>query len=128
MSKRNKISRPTRESEALRTFRKENELSIRKMAERLNLSPTRVHQMESGLDEVNDGYIIQFLEALFISSVEWEQATHSRKNKTKNLRKSCMKIMTSIEDQYILEVYEYLLNISKLKVDANQNDLIKLSL
>ena len=64
MSKRNLEIFETNESRALRRLRIEHGLSIRKLAERLELSPTRVTQMEVGREDIQDLYIDKFLAVL----------------------------------------------------------------
>ena len=64
MSKRNKIVETSPEWEALRALRQKDGLSLRKLADLMEISFTRVQQMESGRDDIPKKYIVKFLEAL----------------------------------------------------------------
>lgn len=53
MSKRNKVVDESKESLALKNLRMREELSLRQLADRMGISFTRVHQLESGREEVS---------------------------------------------------------------------------
>lgn len=110
MSKRNKIAKPTRESEALREFRKANGLSIRKLAAMLDLSPTRVNQMELGRDDLSDEYLKNYLIALNLTSLDWNKYLDNREIKTWDLRGICIQLIETISNETLDEVYEYLIS------------------
>ena len=57
----------TKEAELLKKLRIDADLSLRKLADMMNLSFTRVHQMESGREDISDEYIDLFLMHLKIS-------------------------------------------------------------
>ena len=60
MSRRNKIIKVSSESVALKEMREKANLSLRKLADLMNLSFARVHQMESGKENVNEEYVRKF--------------------------------------------------------------------
>lgn len=58
MSKRNREVVMSLEAQALKELRINSDLSLRKLAEKMNYSFTRVHQMETGRDNISDEYIV----------------------------------------------------------------------
>ena len=72
MSKRNLEIIETTESPALRRLRIEHGISIRKLAERMELSPTRVTQMEVGRKDIKDLYVNKFLADIVLTMKEWQ--------------------------------------------------------
>lgn len=71
MSRRNKIIKVSSESAALKEMREKKGHSLRKLADLMDLSFMRVHQMESGRENVNEEYVRKFLKATDHSWEEW---------------------------------------------------------
>jgi transcriptional regulator with XRE-family HTH domain len=72
MSKRNKEIILTSESKALKKLRTDHDYSLAEVSRLMNISRTRVHQMESGKENIGSSYIDNFLTALNIERVTWE--------------------------------------------------------
>ena len=71
MSNRNQIIIETRESKALKRLRIKNDLSLRKLADIMGYSFGRVHQFEQGREEINEEYLLKFLEAVQLKKTDW---------------------------------------------------------
>jgi transcriptional regulator with XRE-family HTH domain len=110
MSKRNKIVKETRESLALKESRKMSGLSIRKLAELMDYSHTRVHQMESGREKVTGIYIESYLEATALNREEWEQVLKGRVL-IKSLRAQCRDLVDEIDESKINLIFGILTNL-----------------
>lgn len=52
MGKRNQIVKESKKSKGLQILRKKSELSVRKLADLMEISKSRVHQMETGRDQI----------------------------------------------------------------------------
>jgi transcriptional regulator with XRE-family HTH domain len=109
MSKRNKIVITTPESKALKVLREKSGLSLRKLADRMNLSMTRVHQYELGKENVSEPYIKGFLLATNISVEEWNNELGSP-SELYLLRKMCADKVNEIEESKLELVYGLLSN------------------
>lgn len=72
MSKRNKLIIKTPECLALKALRMKAGLSLRKLADLMDISFVRVHQWESGRDEVTNEYVKKFLVATGQNQRDWE--------------------------------------------------------
>lgn len=105
MSKRNKIVETSPESEALKALRQKNGLSLRKLAELLEISFTRVHQMESGRDNIPKEYITKFLKALDLSWQDWIYRVE-KKDKSYGLRDRCHELIDSLGSTKLEKAYE----------------------
>ena len=112
MSERNKTILPSKNSKALRDLRISSGVSIRKLAERLDLSPTRVNQMELGRDNIHDEYIEKFLAALDISRLEWDTVVSSEKIPFLELQKSCIALIRNLNQYQLESVQKYLQKMS----------------
>jgi transcriptional regulator with XRE-family HTH domain len=73
MGKKKEVVHETRESKALKAFRLGKDLSLRKLADLMGLSKSRVAQLESGRGKINEGYIQKFLSVLHIGHEAWEK-------------------------------------------------------
>src|SRR5690606_3548177 len=71
MGKRTKIINVTKESKALKQIRMMKGLSVRKVADLLNVSHTLVSHLELGRANINESYIDKFLDALELSREDW---------------------------------------------------------
>ena len=107
MSKRNEIVLQTEESKALKALREKGDLSIRKVADLMGISKTRVSQMESGRDNIPKEYIAKFLQALELSWQDW--AYHiGKRDKKYTLREQCNEVLASLEPSKLEKAYELL--------------------
>lgn len=97
MSKRNKIIKETTESKALKRLRENYGLSLRRLADSMNISFTRVHQMESGRENVNESYIEIFLSAIGSNHSEWNFEI-SKDDKFYELRLQCYEAINNLEN------------------------------
>jgi len=97
MSKRNQITITTPESKALKVMREKSGLSLRKLAESLNLSSTRVHQFELGKENISEAYIKSFLLATNTSVEAWNNELGSP-SELYLLRKLCIDRINQIEE------------------------------
>ena len=105
MSKRNKIVETSPESEALKALRQKDGLSLRKLADLMEISFTRVHQMESGRDNIPKEYIVKFLEALDLSWQDWIFQLEKR-DKNYGLRDRCHELLDKLEPSKLEKAYE----------------------
>lgn len=109
MSKRNQIVITTPESKALKAMRERKGLSLRKLAEWLNISSTRVHQFELGKENISESYIKSFLKVTSISVEEWNNELGSP-SELYRLRKKCLDKVNEIEESKLELVYGLLSN------------------
>jgi len=111
MGRRTKIISITKESEALKKLRILSGLSVRKLADELNVSHTLVSHLELGRANVNESYVENFLKALKFTYEDWEIAISGGKksksfvknkmtedcySKLKNLPEEKLKLLHSI--------------------------------
>ena len=89
MGRRTKIISITKESEALKKLRELSGLSVRKLADKLNVSHTLVSHLELGRANVNESYVEKFLKTLKFSFEDWEIAVSGGK-KSKSFVKNKM--------------------------------------
>jgi len=111
MSKRNLEIIETNESRALRRLRIEHGLSIRKLAERMELSPTRVTQMEVGREDIKDPYINKFLAALDMTRQGWLDYLEKEDPNIK-LRKDIIKSLNGLNQSKLKIVKMFLDNLN----------------
>lgn len=109
MSKRNRFVEETPESKALKTFRLNSDLSLRKIANLMEISFTRVHQMEAGKENIPEDYINKFLEALNLTWEDWNSEVKGRDEK-QILRDQCHEILDSIEPSKLELIHGILSN------------------
>jgi len=107
MSKRNKLIQTSPQSEALKALRQKNDLSLRKLADLLEISFTRVHQMESGRENIPKDYITKFLEALELSWQDWIYQVE-KGDKSYGLRDRCHEALDKLSSSKLEKVYELL--------------------
>ena len=107
MSKRNKTINQSPESEALKALRKKSDLSLRKLADAMNISFTRVHQMESGRENIPKEYISKFLNTLELTWDDWNYQTNKR-DKSYGLRDKCHELLNSIKPSKLEKAYDLL--------------------
>ena len=106
MGRRTKIIRVTRESKALKRMREMKGLSVRKLAELLNVSHTLVSHLERGRANISEAYIEKFLTALCCSWEEWRIALSGEK-KTQTLAKDklnqdCLKKIQGLSEDKLM--------------------------
>tara|TARA_Y100000768_G_scaffold387507_1_gene379074 strand:- start:7314 stop:7679 length:366 start_codon:yes stop_codon:yes gene_type:complete len=114
MSKRNLKIIETEESKLLKEMRKEAGLSVRKLAELMGISHTRVYQMESGREDISYEYLNKFNQVLQLDSKDeynctetrvFEPMRESKNNNTKNdLVGDCIAILASMDQEKLLTV------------------------
>lgn len=104
MSKRNKIVVMSPEAEALKKLRIKSDLSLRKLADKMNLSFTRVHQMESGRENVSEEYIGKFLDVLDLNWDDWN-SYFGEEDELSDLRRKCHQILDTIEPSKLELIY-----------------------
>jgi transcriptional regulator with XRE-family HTH domain len=107
MSKRNQIIKINAKSKALKELRLKAGLGIRKLAERMNYSHTRVHQMESGRDEISASYVDCFLKATGFSREAWLCEVRGE-DSFDELRDKCHEALDSIDSSKLKMIYELL--------------------
>lgn len=115
MGRRTKIISITKESEALKKLRMLSGLSVRKLADELNVSHTLVSHIECGRANVSESYVEKFLKVLNFSREDFEIAVSGgRKSKSfvknkmtedcydklKNLSEDKLKLLHSILSDY----------------------------
>jgi transcriptional regulator with XRE-family HTH domain len=110
MSKRNEIKKVSAESIALKKLRIKSELSIRKLSDLMNLSRTRISQMESGRDEVSEQYVLKFLTALKLTLADFENQIGTKKSSSK-LREICIELVSNLEPSRLEAVHELLIKL-----------------
>ena len=79
MSKRSRIIKVSKESNALKRLRILKGLSVRKAADALNISPTLVSHIELGRANISKTYIENFLNTLGFSREDWEMSLGGEK-------------------------------------------------
>lgn len=133
MGKRNKLVIESPASKALMKLRNNAELSLRKLADRMDISFTRVHQLETGREEVGNEYITNFLRATGYSWDDWEDELNikpvvkSRVSQARAIpdtpklnqcaggektRIECLRIITKLSNQKLEVALELLTNIA----------------
>jgi len=110
MSKRNKEIKVGAESLTLKEMRENAGLSVRKLADLMDLSFSRVHQMESGRENVNEEYVQKFLKATNYSWSEWNKRTDAGKFRDE-LRVKCHEALDTIEPSKLDIMYEFLMGM-----------------
>ncbi len=104
MSKRNQKIKLTKEAKALKRMRVESNLSLRKLGDRMNLSFTRIHQMESGREDISQEYIDLFLEAIGKNRCVWKKYLGSPPP-VLSLREKCQRVLENVEDDKLEIIY-----------------------
>lgn len=102
MSKRNKKIIVTKEARALKKLRVESGLSLRKLADMMELSFTRVHQMESGREDISEEYLDSFLNMIGITKSTWDKE-FGKSNLNNDILDECLSIIKKM-DKRNLEV------------------------
>jgi transcriptional regulator with XRE-family HTH domain len=110
MSKRNQQIKVCPQSKALLALRQKSGLGIRKLADRMNYSHTRVHQMESGRDEISEDYVRLFLKATGFTWEDWLIETKGG-DSFNELRKRCHEALDAIDSNKLQLIYGVLTNI-----------------
>lgn len=105
MSKRDRVVVMSPEAEALKNLRKKGDLSLRKLADLMEISFTRVHQMESGKENIPKEYIVKLLVALDISWQDWIFQLEKR-DKNYGPRDRCHELLDKLEPSKLEKAYE----------------------
>lgn len=110
MSRRNKIIKVSPESVALKEIREKSNLSLRKLADLMDLSFARVHQMESGKENVSEEYVRKFLKATNHTWEEWSKKV-GKDRSSDALRKKCHEALDAIEPSKLQLIYGLLTSV-----------------
>ena len=86
------------------------EYLLRKLADLMDLSFSRVHQMESGKENVTEEYVRRFLKATDYTWEEWIKKTH-RTKPSDALRAKCHEALDSIEPSKLKMIYGLLTSV-----------------
>ena len=133
MGKRIKFIINTPESVTLKRLREKSGLSLRQLADRMDISFSRVHQRETGRDEISKDYVSLFLKAIGLNYDDWEyelnnkSAIKSKAAQTRfysdttkfnqcagdeKTRIECLKIITQLSNQKLEVALVLLTNIA----------------
>jgi plasmid maintenance system antidote protein VapI len=107
MSKRNLEIIETWESKLLKRLRVDYGISIRKLADLMELSPTRVMQFEVGRETVTTAYISKFLNVLGISSDTWT-GEMTAMDPLFQKKESCKKLIDELDKSKLDVVFNFL--------------------
>ena len=110
MSRRNKMIKVSSESVALKEIREKANLSLRKLADLMDLSFARVHQMESGKENVNEEYVRKFLKATGHNWEDWLTRI-SKTRPSDALRNKCHEALDAIEPSKLQLIYGLLTSV-----------------
>ncbi len=113
MGKRNKVILLTKEAKMLKTLREKNGISLRKLSEKMRISFMRVHQMESGRENISEEYVNRFLHALALSRRDWEVALGPPKKNIGDLRERCHELLDTIPIARLELVFDFLVSNPK---------------
>ena len=111
MSKRNRFIKVTVESMALKELRESRGLSVRKLAELMEISKTRVHQLESGREDISKEYIDKFLKVTKLSREVWQLKIGRDDKAISLLREKCHLLIDSIDPGRLELVHGLLQNL-----------------
>lgn len=112
MSKRNQIIKESAESLALKRLREASGQGIRRVAELMDLSHTRVHQMESGREDITEEYIEKFLDTVQVSRGDWNKEIGIRECNG-DLREKCFDLVCSIKKEKLKTLHNILLSLNE---------------
>jgi transcriptional regulator with XRE-family HTH domain len=107
MSKRNKIINETIESKRLKELRLKHGLSLRKLADIMNLSQTRVHQMEIGREDITSDYLKLFCKCLGICDLSGKKL-FDKSDQDNELLEECFELLRGLNQRKVEVVYEVL--------------------
>lgn len=99
MGKRTKKVFETPESKALKGLRIKREISLKKLADKMGVSKSLVHQVECGRADISDEYLKKILYALDYSYSDFEfLAGKRRKENDSGFREKCLAIIEDLEE------------------------------
>jgi len=107
MSSRNRIVLMTDEALALKNLRIKSDKSLRKIAELMNLSFVRAHQMGSGRENGTKEDVEKFLSVLELNWEDWENQLSVKAN-VRDLRQKCHDRLDEIEPSKLELIYSLL--------------------
>jgi transcriptional regulator with XRE-family HTH domain len=111
MAKRKEVIKETMESKALKAFRVGRDLSLRKLADSMGLSKSRVAQLESGKGKVTEEYIQKFLSVMEISNEAWGEHNVDIDEVTR-LKDLCFEIVSEFDEKQLNKVLGFMDKIS----------------
>ena len=97
-------------SKALKELRLKSGFGIRKLADRMNYSHSRVHQMESGRDKISQDYVERFLAATGFSREDWLCETGG-KDSFHELRNKCHTALDQVDSSKLSLIYGLLTSV-----------------
>lgn len=121
--KRCLISIETKEAKALKAMREFRGVSVRRLSEKLNMSHSAVHQLETGRANIQDEYIQRFIAALNYTSRDWSIflcETHE----LDELKQKCLTLVHEMQPYQFKKIYQLLLEFKQ----ANGLNLVTLIL
>lgn len=111
--KRCYISIETKESKALKAMREFRGVSVRKLSEKLQMSHSAVHQLESGRANIQDEYIQKFLAALGFTRSDLNLFL-SEKHEFDELKQKCLCLVHEMEPAHFKKIYQLLQDFKKV--------------
>ena len=106
MGKRTKLVIETASSKALKELRIKREISLQKLADKMGVSKSLVHQVEYGRADISDEYLKKVLCALDFSFSDFEiLAGKRRKKNDSGFREKCLAIMEELEESKIESLF-----------------------
>lgn len=110
MGQRNKVVLLTKEAKILKQIREKHGISLRKLSAKMEISFMRVHQMESGRDNIPDSYVSKFLKAIGLTYLDWEKELNPEKDCS--LREQCHVLIDNLPIHQLNNVTDFLAKIS----------------
>ena len=111
MTKEKKEKIETQRSIMLVNLRKKYGLSLRKVAELMNLSKSRVHQIESGGENISDEYLEKYVRMLEIyAGADLSEKYLGPGIKREGIRQECKELIDHLNEDKLLLVRDILKN------------------
>jgi transcriptional regulator with XRE-family HTH domain len=106
MGKRTKLVIETPESKTLKKIRLKREISLQKLADKMGVSKSLVHQAESGRADISNEYLKKVLGALDYTFFDFELlAGKRRKEKGSDFREKCLLIIQGLEESKLESLF-----------------------
>ena len=110
MGSRSNLVITTPESMAIKDLRIKSSLSVRKLAGKMKISPTYVHQLETGRANITEEYIEKFLSAAEICQEDWDKMM-GRKPQELGLRERCIELLLKTKEDKLELIYGLLVSL-----------------
>lgn len=109
MGKRTKLVIETASSKALKELRIKREISLQKLADKMGVSKSLVHQVECGRADISDEYLKKVLYALDYSYSDFKfLAGRRRKENDSGFREKCLEIIEGLEESKMESLFNLL--------------------